>query len=105
MRFRSMIRVAVPSPFRLPARKQGPDLPPHANGLSYGQELMRPVPRCRRPVNWLGREVRELLSGDGKQVVRFDGKGFETAAAPPVAGGCRVLMTADLWGNYRDEIV
>ncbi len=39
------------------------------------------------------------------QVVRFDGKGFETAAPPPVAGGCRVLMTADLWGDYRDEIV
>jgi len=69
-----------------------------------GRELLRPVPGSWRPVNWLGRNVRELVSGDLSQIVRFDGKGFVPAAEPPVPG-CRVLMTADLWGDYRDEIV
>lgn len=71
---------------------------------SGGQELMRPVPGTWRPVNWLGRAVRELISGDGARIVRFDGKGFERAAEAP-APGCHVLTTADLWGDYRDEIV
>lgn len=72
---------------------------------SDGRELLRPVPGSWRPVNWLGRAVRELISADGTQIVRFHGSGFEPAAPAPVPGGCRVLMTADLWGDYRDEIV
>jgi len=71
---------------------------------SDGRELLRPVPGSWLPVNWLGRNVRDLVSGDSSQIVRFDGKGFAQAAEPPVPG-CRVLMTADLWGDYRDEIV
>lgn len=71
---------------------------------SEGRELLRPVPGAWRPVNWLGRRVRELISSDASQIVRFDGRSF-TAAAEPPAPGCRVLATADLWGDYRDEIV
>ncbi len=91
--------------YELMANTDGHEMKDTLLMASDGRELMRPVPGAWRPVNWLGRKVRELISGDGTQVVRFDGKGFEPASPPPVAGGCRVLMTADLWGDYRDEIV
>ncbi len=72
---------------------------------STGKVLMNPLPGSWRPVNWLGRNERELLSTDGKRLMKFSGTGLEAAGAPPAPEGCRVLMAADLWGDYRDEIV
>jgi hypothetical protein len=37
--------------------------------------------------------------------MKFNGSALEPAGAPPAPAGCRVLMAADLWGDYRDEIV
>ncbi len=71
---------------------------------SAGKVLMHPLPGSWRPVNWLGRNVRELLSTDGKQLMKFNGQGLEPAD-PPAPQGCRVLMAADLLGDYRDEVV
>jgi rhamnogalacturonan endolyase len=72
---------------------------------STGKVLMNPLPGSWRPVNWLGRNARELLSTDGKRLMKFNGSGLEAAGPAPAPEGCRVLMAADLWGDYRDEIV
>lgn len=70
-----------------------------------GKVLMNPLAGSWRPVNWLGRNVRELISTDGKRLMQFNGTTLEPAARAPAPDGCRVLMAADLWGDYRDEIV
>lgn len=72
-----------------------------------GKILMNPFPRGWRPVNWTGGATRELMSGDGATVGRFNGK--EVVPLPDVRpnqagkGGCN--MVADLVGDYRDEMV
>jgi hypothetical protein len=72
-----------------------------------GKILMNPFPPGWRPVNWTGGGVRELMSGNGRQLARFTG----TAVAPLAAAGPNVLpsgscsMVADLAGDYRDEVV
>ena len=72
-----------------------------------GKILMNPFPRGWNPVNWLGNQVRELMSGNGRQLGRFTGKAIEPmpAAGPSElqSGACNVA--ADLGGDYRDEIV
>lgn len=72
---------------------------------STGKVLMNPLPGSWRPVNWLGRTARELLSTDGKSLMKFNGSTLEPAGPAPAPAGCRVLMAADLWGDFRDEIV
>ncbi len=71
-----------------------------------GELLMEGFPSRFRPVNWMGGEVRELVSPDSTAVHRFDGKQLQplTGAAPSTAS-CRFVMSADLLGDYRDEIV
>ncbi len=80
-----------------------------------GRLLLNPFPRGWRPVNWLGGAVRELMSGDGRRLGRFNGQDVEPLPAPGpnelppgqgvglAAGGCS--MTADLAGDFRDEVV
>ena len=72
-----------------------------------GKILMNPFPRGWRPVNWTGGATRELVSGDGKRLARFTGSGLEPLALKPpneaASGSCP--MTADLAGDYRDEVV
>jgi len=72
-----------------------------------GTLLMNPFPLGWRPVNWLGGAWRELLSGDGRRLGRFNGKGVEpiSAMAPNEleSGGCS--LAADLAGDFRDEVV
>ncbi len=80
-----------------------------------GKLLLNPFPLGWRPVNWLGGAVRELLSGDGRRLGRFNGKDIEPLETPgpnelPPAegggfrgGGCAIA--ADLAGDFRDEMV
>lgn len=72
-----------------------------------GKILLNPFPPGWRPVNWTGGRVRELMSGDGRTLARFNGSGVEAlpVAGPnaPGKGTCR--MVADLAGDYRDEVV
>jgi rhamnogalacturonan endolyase len=74
---------------------------------AVGKLLADPFPGGLRPVNWTGAATRELLSGDGNRLGRFDGKTVAPLPLPPPAGGARGRcgMVADLAGDYRDEIV
>jgi rhamnogalacturonan endolyase len=72
-----------------------------------GKILAEPFPRGWRPVNWTGGKVRDLMSSDGKRIGRFDGK--EIVVLPDVVAnegqGAGCNMTADLAGDFRDEVV
>ncbi len=72
-----------------------------------GKILMNPFPGGWRPANWTGGPVRELMSGNGRTFGRFTGKDIETipglSANEMADGGCSI--TADLAGDYRDEII
>jgi len=72
-----------------------------------GKILLNPFPPGWRPVNWTGGPVRELMTGNGRQVGRFEGNGIAPLPHPgpnELAGGtCN--MVADLAGDYRDEVV
>lgn len=71
-----------------------------------GKVLAEPFPTGWRPVNWTGGPVRDLISGDGKQIGRFNGKEIVVlpgAMANESTGACG--MTADLAGDFRDEVV
>ena len=72
-----------------------------------GKILMNPFPPGWRPVNWTGGATRELMSGDGRRLARFNGKGVEPlgVAGPNPMGGGSCPMTADLAGDFRDEVV
>jgi rhamnogalacturonan endolyase len=72
-----------------------------------GKILMNPFPQGWRPVNWTGGKVRELLSGDGRQLARFTGNAVvPIPGAPPNESGRGTCnMVADLAGDYRDEVV
>jgi hypothetical protein len=71
-----------------------------------GRILMNPFPSGWKPVNWTGSGAHELIAGDGKSIGRFNGHVIEPAEGPPPnegAGNCG--MTADLAGDFRDEVV
>ncbi len=74
---------------------------------SGGKILANPFPAGWRPVNWSGGKVRELLSGDGRRLGRFDGRDVQLldGVGPNElpAGSCN--MVADLAGDFRDEVV
>jgi len=72
-----------------------------------GKILMNPFPPGWRPVNWTGGAVRELMSSNGRQLARFTGSGVEPlpGAGPNELGVGGCSMTADLAGDYRDEVV
>jgi rhamnogalacturonan endolyase len=59
------------------------------------------------PIEWDGDATRELLSGDGKSLYNFDGRQLikvDNVTPNPVLNGS-VIMTADLCGDFRDELV
>ena len=74
---------------------------------ALGKILMNPFPPGWRPVNWLGGTVRELMSGNGRQLARFTGTEVAPIPGPGPnelgGGGCS--MVADLAGDFRDEVV
>ena len=72
-----------------------------------GKIIVNPFPKGWRPVNWTGGTVRELMSGDAARIGRFNGKTVDVLpgvrANDAGKGSCN--MTADLAGDYRDEVV
>jgi rhamnogalacturonan endolyase len=72
-----------------------------------GKILMNPFPKGWRPVNWTGGKVRDMMSGDGGRIGRFNGTAVDVLpgvkANDKGKGGCN--MTADLYGDFRDEVV
>jgi len=72
-----------------------------------GRILREPFANLYTPVEWDGDATRELLSRDGSQVGNFDGQTVVPipAAVPGEGLAARVIMVADLCGDFRDEIV
>ncbi|MCW5964078.1 MAG: SUMF1/EgtB/PvdO family nonheme iron enzyme [Bryobacterales bacterium] len=73
---------------------------------AVGEVLMEGFPSRFRPVNWMGSDVRELIAPDSTAVHRFEAMRLQPiAGAAPSATPCRFVMSADLLGDYRDEVV
>lgn len=71
-----------------------------------GKILLEKFPPGWRPVNWTGRRVRDLMRANGRELALFDGRNVVPQALPgpnPGEGACP--MTADLAGDFRDEVV
>lgn len=68
-----------------------------------GKVLIDRLPEGWTPINWTGGPVRELMNGG--RLARFNGKTIEALPLPPPNAKGRVVMTADLAGDYRDEVV
>jgi rhamnogalacturonan endolyase len=73
---------------------------------SDGKIIADPWPGGWRPVNWTGAATRDLMTSNGNKVGRFNGKGITELPGPgPNAGDGGCIMTADLVGDFRDEVV
>ena len=72
-----------------------------------GKVLLEPFPDGYAPLEWDGDITRELLGGDDRRIGDFDGKQIVPAAnnQPDLPSNSQVLMTADLYGDFRDELV
>ena len=70
-----------------------------------GKVITEEFPSGYKPVNWTGGAVRELISSDGRKLARFNGKEVEALPGAPNEGGGSCPMSADLVGDYRDELV
>ena len=72
-----------------------------------GKKLLEPFPFGYRPFEWDGDETRELLSENGFVLSNFNGKEpvVVDETHPNPVPGSRLLMTADLCGDFRDELV
>ena len=72
-----------------------------------GRILANPFERGWSPVNWTGGDARELMTGDGTRLGRFDGRAVAPLdiAGPNESGSGSCRMVADLAGDYRDEVV
>ncbi len=71
-----------------------------------GRVLLEPF-LALQTVEWDGDMTRELLTDQGRSIGNFDGK--EIVEVPgvhpnPIADS-RLIMTADLYGDFRDELV
>ncbi len=81
-----------------------------ANPLLFsadGRILLEKFPIGYSPIEWDGDDTRELISGDGKSIYKFDGQDLvkiENAQPNPLPNS-HFLMAADLYGDFRDELV
>ena len=74
---------------------------------AQGKILREPFPNLYTPVEWDGDSIRELLARDGAMVGKFDGQTVVPLAGviPNEGQTGPVVMVADLWGDFRDEVV
>lgn len=73
---------------------------------SRGEKLAEPFPNFK-PFEWDGSLTRELLMKGGHAVGKFNGKEVVEmpGVEPNTIPNSKVLMTADLYGDFRDEVV
>jgi formylglycine-generating enzyme required for sulfatase activity len=72
-----------------------------------GKALLEPFPAGYSPIEWDGDETRELLTNSGRTIGNFDGQSVihvENESPNPFANAS-FLMVADLYGDFRDELV
>ena len=74
---------------------------------STGRVLVEPFPAGYTPFEWDGDETRELLSSDGKTIGNFNGTSIvpQHGLPPNPFPDARVVMTADICGDFRDELI
>ncbi len=74
---------------------------------SAGKLVVEPFPAGYLPFEWDGDETRELLTPDGKAIGNFNGTSIvpEHGLPPNPFADARVLMTADICGDFRDELI
>jgi hypothetical protein len=72
-----------------------------------GRVLLEPFPYRYTPLEWDGDPTRELIGGPDGKIGDFNGKevAFENQAQPALPAGSSVAMMADLYGDFRDELV
>jgi formylglycine-generating enzyme required for sulfatase activity len=72
-----------------------------------GRLLHEPFPRAWSPIEWDGDSTRELLSSDGRAIGDFDGRQIvvKPGVVPNLVEKSSLIMVADLYGDFRDEIV
>ncbi|UCF16420.1 MAG: SUMF1/EgtB/PvdO family nonheme iron enzyme [Phycisphaerales bacterium] len=72
-----------------------------------GRVLSEPFPYGYIPLEWDGDLARELLSGQNHKIGNFNGKEvvFTREVQPDLPKISQVLMVADLYGDFRDELV
>ncbi|MDX9754181.1 MAG: hypothetical protein RBU29_09495, partial [bacterium] len=72
-----------------------------------GQVLLEPFPFGYQPMEWDGDPTRELLQPSDMTLYDFDGKTLlpHPLEAPRVPAGSSFVMAADLYGDFRDELV
>ena len=74
---------------------------------SDGVVLMEPFPAGYTPVEWDGDKTRELLTNNGRTIGNFDGHKVTHVEndSPNPFLKTSLLMVADLYGDFRDELV
>jgi rhamnogalacturonan endolyase len=72
-----------------------------------GRVLLEPFPNGYTPLEWDGDATRELWYPRDRSIGNFDGREVIPAseATPVLPNGGSVLMVADLYGDFRDELV
>jgi hypothetical protein len=70
-----------------------------------GKELLEPFPFGYTPIEWDGDETRELFKNS--KIGNFDGKVVIPSSdnQPNLPENSRILMVADLYGDFRDELI
>ena len=71
-----------------------------------GEQILEPFPWGYTPMEWDGDNTRELRDGQGR-IGDFDGNTvhLKKEGQPEYPPGSSVMMTADLYGDFRDELV
>ncbi len=70
-------------------------------------DLLEPFPRNWTPLEWDGDPTRELMSTDARVLGDFDGRQvvLKKGVLPNTIEKSSVIMVADLYGDFRDELV
>ncbi len=72
-----------------------------------GKLLLEPFPRDWKPLEWDGDETRELMADGARVIGDFNGQEVvvKQGVVPHTIAQGTVIMVADLYGDFRDEIV
>jgi rhamnogalacturonan endolyase len=72
-----------------------------------GKHLLEPFPQGYYPVEWNGDATREMLSAGGHKIGKFEGNKVVNweGVEPNKVKNSGLLMVADLYGDFRDELV